>query len=244
MVGRGRQGAREFANALAFQAIFRDFVSVLRAARNLQHDDRQIINRAASDISAGRFFAFWFASCPAASHVPRPMNIRFPFVVSLLAIALSGCGQKDVAPAAATSTAPVKAAAVAAPAAAAPRVIEITANDTMKFSLATIEAKAGETIKIVLTNNGTLPKEAMGHNLVVLKPGTDGGAFCAAAMTAKATDYIPESLKGQVVAATALLGPRKSEEIILKDLKAGEYPYVCSFPAHFAVGMKGVLIVK
>ena len=57
-------------------------------------------------------------------------------------------------------------------------------------------------------------------------------------------NYIPESLKSQVVAATALLGPKKSEEIILKDLKAGEYPYVCSFPAHFAVGMKGVLIVK
>lgn len=114
----------------------------------------------------------------------------------------------------------------------------------MKFSLTTIEAKAGETIKIVLVNNGTLPKEAMGHNLVVLKPGTDGAAFSAAAMTAKATDYIPDSLKAQVVAHTALLGPKKSDEIVLKDLKAGEYPFVCSFPAHFAVGMKGMLIVK
>jgi azurin len=173
------------------------------------------------------------------------MNIRFPLVVSFLAVALSGCGQKDTAsaPTAAATPAPTAAAPVAA-ATAAPRVIEITANDTMKFNLATIEAKAGETIKIVLTNNGTLPKEAMGHNLVVLKPGTDGAAFCAAAMTAKATEYVPESMKGQVVAATALLGPKKTDEIILKDLKAGEYPYVCSFPAHYAVGMKGVLIVK
>lgn len=170
------------------------------------------------------------------------MNTRSSLSVSLLAIALSGCGQKDATPAAAKAAAPAPAGA--APAPAAPRVIEITANDTMKYNLTTIEAKAGETIKIVLTNNGTLPKEAMGHNLVVLKPGSDGGAFCAAAMAAKATDYIPESLKIQVVAATALLGPKKSEEIILKDLKAGEYPYVCSFPAHFAVGMKGVLIVK
>ena len=160
------------------------------------------------------------------------MNNRYSLSVSLLAIALSGCGQKDPGTAAATAAAP--AAVAAAPAPTAPRVIEITANDTMKFNLTTIEAKAGETIKIVLTNNGTLPKEAMGHNLVVLKPGSDSGAFCAAAMTAKATDYIPESLKGQVVAATALLGPKKSEEILLKDLKAGEYPYVCSFPAHFA----------
>ena len=63
-------------------------------------------------------------------------------------------------------------------------------------------------------------------------------------MTARATGYVPESLNDQVVAHTALLGPRKSEEIFLKDLKPGEYPYVCSFPAHYNVGMKGVLIVK
>ena len=35
-------------------------------------------------------------------------------------------------------------------AAAAPREIEITANDQMKFNLAKIEAKVGETIKVVL----------------------------------------------------------------------------------------------
>jgi azurin len=123
-------------------------------------------------------------------------------------------------------------------------VIEITANDTMKFSLTTIEAKAGETIKIVLINIGTMPKEAMGHNLVVLKPGSDGAAFATAAMAAKATDYIPDALKDQVVAHTKLLGPKGTDEIVLKDLKAGEYPFLCSFVAHYLVGMKGMLIVK
>jgi azurin len=171
------------------------------------------------------------------------MNIRLPLCLTLAAVALSGCGQKETASAPAAA-APAAAAPAAAPAAAAPRVIEITANDTMKFNLVSIEAKVGETIKIVLTNNGTLPKEAMGHNLVILKPGTDGAAFSAAAMTAKATDYVPDSLKDQVIAHTKLLGPKGTDEIVLKDLKAGEYPYLCSFPAHFAVGMKGVLIVK
>ncbi len=176
------------------------------------------------------------------------MNIRLPLSVVSVAFALSGCGQKDAPPAAAAPAASTgaPAAPVAAPAAkmSEPRVIEISANDTMKFSVTAIEAKVGETIKIVFTNNGTLPKEVMGHNLVVLKPGTDGAAFSAGAMAAKATDYIPDALKDQVVAHTALLGPRKSDEIILKDLAAGEYPFVCSFPAHFAVGMKGVLTVK
>ena len=70
-------------------------------------------------------------------------------------------------------------------AAAAPREIEITANDQMKFSLAAIEAKAGEQLKVTLKNIGTLPKEAMGHNWVLLKPGTDLNAFAMAAMTAR-----------------------------------------------------------
>ena len=65
------------------------------------------------------------------------------------------------------------------------RTIEITANDQMKFNLAKIEAKVGETIKVVLKNVGTLPKEAMGHNWVLLKPGTDLNAFAQASMTAK-----------------------------------------------------------
>src|SRR5262245_32776331 len=70
-------------------------------------------------------------------------------------------------------------------AAAGPRTVEITANDQMKFSVATIDAKAGEMLKVVLNNLGTLPKEAMGHNWVLLKKGTDVTAFATAAMTAK-----------------------------------------------------------
>ena len=64
-------------------------------------------------------------------------------------------------------------------------------------------------------------------------------------MTAKATDYIPDALKDQILAHTALLGPRKSDEITFKvpDV-AGDYPFLCSFPAHYQVGMKGVLTVR
>lgn len=125
---------------------------------------------------------------------------------------------------------------------AKPRVIEITANDQMKFSLATIEAKANEDIVISFTNIGTQPKEVMGHNLVVLKPGTDPMAFGVAAAPAKATDYVPDSMKDKVVGHTPVLGPRGKAEIKLK-LAAGEYPFLCSFPGHFAL-MKGVLVVK
>lgn len=159
------------------------------------------------------------------------MKKFFPVALSALVVAVA-----SVSP---TFTAT----AIAADAKAA-RTVEVTANDTMKFSVTKIEAKAGETIKIAFTNAGTLPKEAMGHNFVVLKPGTDAAAFSAAAAAAKATDYIPESMKDAVLGHTAILGPKKSEDLVLKDLKAGEYVFLCSFPAHFAIGMKGTIIVK
>ena len=51
-----------------------------------------------------------------------------------------------------------------------PRVIEIEVGDTMKFSVESIEAKPGETLLERLVSNGTMPKVAMGHNFVLLKP--------------------------------------------------------------------------
>jgi azurin len=130
-----------------------------------------------------------------------------------------------------------------ASASAAPRVVEITANDQMKFSVTAIQAKAGEELKVVLTNAGTLPKEAMGHNFVLLKAGTDVAAFATAAMSAKDTDYVPASMKDKVIAATPVLGPKKSAEVVFKAPAAGEYTFICSFPGHYAL-MKGTLTVK
>ncbi len=170
------------------------------------------------------------------------MKNRLLLATTFSVLLLSGCGQKETSGAAPASAAPTPAAAPAAP--AGPRVVEITAGDNMKFSLASIDAKVGEEIKIVLTNIGTLPKDSMGHNLVILKPGSDVAAFATAATTAKATEYIPEALKDQVIAHTELLGPRKSSEITFKATAAGDYPFLCSFPAHFMIGMKGVISVK
>ena len=154
------------------------------------------------------------------------------FVILLLA----GCGQKDAA------SSGVSAGKTAS--SGGPRVVEITASDQMKFSITTIEAKAGEQLKVVLTNTGTLPKEAMGHNWVLLKAGSDSAAFSTTAVSAKDTNYIPPALKDQIIAYIDLLGPRKSGEVTFTVPPAGEYPFLCSFPAHFQVGMKGTLVVK
>jgi azurin len=166
------------------------------------------------------------------------MKIRLLLTTIVAAFAALGfgCSKKE------SSTG---AAAPAAAAQAGPRTIEITAGDNMKYNVTSIEAKPGEELKIVLTNIGNQPKEVMGHNWTLLKAGSDAAAFDAAAVNAKATDYFPESLKDEVIAHTALVGPHKSDEITFKVPETpGEYPFLCTFPAHYQVGMKGTLTVR
>lgn len=180
--------------------------------------------------------------------------LRITAPAALAALLIAGCSKQDNtagSAAAATSDAATTTAAkaagaadTAAPAAAA-RVIEVQATDAMKFSVTRIEAAPGEEIQIKLTNVGTLPKEAMGHNLVLLKKDANVQTFANAALTAKATEYIPANLQDQVIAHTKLLGPKQNDTITVKvPNETGEYPYLCSFPAHAAAGMKGVLVVR
>lgn len=130
--------------------------------------------------------------------------------------------------------------------AAEPRVITITVNEAMKFDLATIAAKPGEDLKVVLVNSGSMPKLAMGHNWVLLAAGTDANAFCAAAGAAgPATEYIPAAQKASVLAFTKLIGGKETAEVVFKaPTTPGDYAYVCSFPSHYILGMKGTLTVK
>ncbi len=125
------------------------------------------------------------------------------------------------------------------------RTVEITATDTMKFDKTEIAAKPGETLRIVLKNTGTMLKAVAGHNFVLLKLGTDQVEFTKAAFNARDTDFIPPAMKTAVIANTALAGPGETVEVTVKvPAKAGAYPFVCSFPGHFALGMKGMLNVK
>jgi len=165
------------------------------------------------------------------------MNIKYALSLFAGVLLLASCGKSDNS----AANAP---AASGATAASAVLAVEITANDSMKYSLLRIDAKAGQEIKITLTNTGTMPKAVMGHNLIVLQKGTDIKAFADAALGAAATDYIPASMSDKIVAHTKLLGAKQSEEISFKLPEAGEYTFLCSFPAHYLAGMKGVIVVQ
>lgn len=120
----------------------------------------------------------------------------------------------------------------------------IDANDKMRFSKTLIEVPAGEKITITLNNVGHMPKQQMGHNLVILERDRKPGAFMSEATFAKDNEYIPSKYADWMIAHTKLLGPGESDTITFTAPKVpGDYDFLCSFPGHYAVGMKGIMRV-
>lgn len=138
------------------------------------------------------------------------------------------------------------AAPAVAPAVHDGRVIEITGTDTMKFSVTEIIAKPGEKLSVTLVNIGTTPKFSMGHNWVLLAAGVDIPKFLLAAAEAPTTAYVPRTTAAdQILAATKLLGPKERDTATFTaPTTPGRYEFICSFPGHYQVGMRGVLIVQ
>jgi azurin len=160
------------------------------------------------------------------------LSSMFIAVLSLSAAA-SAQALKTAAPAA-TDRTPAQA-----------RTITITGGDDMKYNVTTITAKRGETLKIRLTSKGTIPKVAMAHNVVILKPGTNVAKFIDAGVAFRQDDFIAPALKSTVLAQTSFAGPGETVELTFKvPAKAATYPFVCTFSGHFAAGMAGTIVVK
>lgn len=123
--------------------------------------------------------------------------------------------------------------------------IEITGNDQLQFNTKSFEVTEGQKVVLSFKHIGQLPAVAMGHNVVILKSGTSIPAFSAKCAPAKDNEFIPEDeeSKEQIIAHTKLLGGGESDEITFTAPAAGEYPFICSFPGHFAI-MQGVMTVK
>jgi azurin len=125
------------------------------------------------------------------------------------------------------------------------RIINISGNDEMKYSVTSIAAKPGELIRLRLTSKGVLPRIAMAHNVVVLKAGTDPVKFVEAGAAFRQTDFIAPAMKDKVIAKTAFAGPGETVEVVFKaPATPGKYPFVCTFAGHAMSGMRGTLIVK
>lgn len=132
-----------------------------------------------------------------------------------------------------------------APAQPAARTVEIQVGDNMRFTPSRIDARPGERIHVVLKDVGTMPKTAMAHNFVLVRKGVDPRAFADKSATARDAGYIAPALRSQVLAATNLVGPGETAEVTFTaPQQPGDYTFLCSFPGHFVVGMRGTLVVS
>lgn len=123
--------------------------------------------------------------------------------------------------------------------------IEIDSNDQMQYDKKAFEVVEGQEVTLILTHSGQLPKAAMGHNVVILKPGTSLPEFAMKCAPLAANDWIPqdEESKALIIAHTKMLGGGEKDTITFTAPEAGEYPFLCTFPGHFAL-MQGVMTVK
>lgn len=111
----------------------------------------------------------------------------------------------------------------------------------LQFDRRDLQAAAGQLVELVFTNPDVMP-----HNFLLGAPGSlerIGGAADAMATSPDglAQQYVPAI--PQVLFATALVDPGESVTVQFRAPdRPGEYPYVCTFPAHWRV-MNGVLRV-
>jgi azurin len=111
----------------------------------------------------------------------------------------------------------------------------------MKYSATTLTVQAGQMVEVVFTNT-----DEMQHNFVLGASGslqTIGAAADALAAQPGAINqgYVPEV--AQVLAKTPLVNPGETVRVQFRAPEAiGQYPYMCTFPAHWRI-MNGVLNV-
>jgi azurin len=150
----------------------------------------------------------------------------FPLIALACSALLYGCSRAPEAP---------------------PKMVEIQADDKMRFDVTAFEAKPGQKISVTLKNIGTTPKISMGHNFVMLDRRLNVSnvqSFLDKASMEATHDYVPTGSK-DVLAHTRLLGPGETDTITFNaPFVPGEYLYLCSFPGHYSQGTKGFMTVK
>ncbi len=122
-----------------------------------------------------------------------------------------------------------KAWGIAGDAKAVKRTITLAMTDNMRFTPDKIDVREGDTIKIVLKNNGKLL-----HELVI---GTKKELDEHAALMMKFPGMEHDE------PYMAHVSPGKTGEIIWTFNRAGEFDFACLIAGHFQAGMVGKIIV-
>ena len=109
-------------------------------------------------------------------------------------------------------------------------------KNAMRYENVRIEAPEGSTVRLVMDNVATT-SPAMVHNVVVLSDPDAVDRVGQAA--ARAPDNIPED--DAILHYTPLTGPGERTAVVFEMPPAGEYPFICTWPGHWAT-MQGTLV--
>lgn len=123
--------------------------------------------------------------------------------------------------------------------------VTIDSNDAMRYDTDSIDvSKSCDEFTIKLTHSGQLPKNTMGHNVVIAKA-ADLQAVATDGMNAGLDNNYVKPNDERVVAFTPIIGAGEETSVtfpVNKLSEGTEYKFFCSFPGHWAV-MQGTVNV-
>jgi azurin len=119
-----------------------------------------------------------------------------------------------------------------------PCKVEISGNDLLQYDKQELAVPATcKNITVTLHHSGKQPREAMGHNWVLVNA-VDYVAVANAGLNAGlASDYVASGDK-RVLAHTKVIGGGETTSVTFPAAllrKGGDYKYLCTFPGHNAL---------
>ena len=115
------------------------------------------------------------------------------------------------------------------------RSIDIRMDDQMRFTPNTLEVQAGETVRLVVRNEGKVL-----HELVL---GTDQQIREHAQQMQKAGSHDAHA-HDSAGSAAIQVQPGQSGELVIRFAQPGSYQMACLVPGHYEAGMRGALKVS
>ena len=114
--------------------------------------------------------------------------------------------------------------------------------EVLSYVPTSLEAPAGSTIKLTLSNS-TDPADEVGHNWVLVAPGKEESVLASSAAAGDAGDWLDATDPG-VIAASRLIEGNQHDTVSFAAPPPGTYTFLCTFPEHYGGGMKGTLTIR
>lgn len=124
--------------------------------------------------------------------------------------------------------------------------VEVDSTDQMSFTTKAIEIdKSCKEFTVNLKHSGSLPKNVMGHNLVISKE-ADMQPIATDGLSAGIDKQYLKEGDARVIAHTKIIGAGETDSLKIDVSKldpAEKYGFFCSFPGHISM-MKGTVTLK